>query len=101
MKSVLIIDTPVNCDECDLCYLKSEDKWYCPMVGFMDRAMMQERHSSCPLKPLPEKMPCNYYTAEGFNNGYDKGWNDYRDHLTGEWNHYKPEKYGELHGNKG
>ena len=42
------------------------------------------RLKDCPIKELPKKRSCNYYNFEGYNNGYDKGWNDCIDHLTGE-----------------
>ena len=82
MKSVLIIDTPANCKEC---LVNKCDMW-------VDE---DERPKDCPLKELLQKRPCNYLTSEGYNNGYDKGWNDYYDHITGDWNNYKPEKYNE------
>lgn len=44
------------------------------------------------LRKLPPKMPMNYYNFETYTTGYAKGFNDFHDRLTGEYNNYKPEK---------
>lgn len=44
------------------------------------------------LVKLPPKMPMNYYDFETYTTGYAKGFNDFHDRLTGEYNNYKPEK---------
>lgn len=92
MKYVDIFEScDLSCDECkyrvsnvttdsdgDLDYIRT-----CKKTGLdipKDTVILKE----CPIKPLPQKRPCNYYNFEGYNNGYDKGWNDCIDHLTGD-----------------
>ena len=79
-KSVMVMDTPANCKECRIskCEAWVDD---------------DARPDGCILRPLPDKVPCNYYEFEGFTAGHDRGWNDYADHITGDWNKYKPEVY--------
>lgn len=91
-KSILIIDKPVNCDECDICCLRvtenGEQMEFCPMTGWMEIKTAQEGiQSNCPLKAMPVKEPCNYYNFETYVNGYGKGWNDCIDYLNdkGRW----------------
>ena len=87
-KSVLILDTPVNCDECDLC--RSLD-----VVGFMCMANntilkdVQNKCEDCPLKDLPTKRVTNDYIFQGYTYGYNKGFNDAIDMITGEYNNFK------------
>ena len=81
-KSVYVLDTPRNCKEC-------------PITKCSAFNVADERPQDCPLRKLPDKEPCNYYTSEGYVPGYAKGWNDYHDKITGEWNNYKPEPYKE------
>lgn len=87
-KSVLVIDKPNSCDECDLCHLK-EDGIENRLVTFCSATSSiivgkDTISEDCPLVTLPEKRPCNYLTFEGYTNGYDKGWNDYRDTICKE-----------------
>lgn len=80
MKSVLVIDTPENCDTCDLSRLyslsgKIAKKPFCFALNEFveDASIILE---DCPLKKLPQIRPCNYYDFEHYTSGYDKGWND-------------------------
>lgn len=90
-KSILVIDTPKNCNQCccgydsygetDLCAItnKSVTKYY---YG-------ECRPDWCPLSPIPErkdlKSYCNGKEVLGLNNVtnyvYAQGWNDFRDKL--------------------
>lgn len=90
-KSVLLIDKPENCIDCPL---QADDK-ACEITetSFKDINPAREILSDCPLKDLPDKQVCNERDFEHYVNGYGKGWNDYRGHLTGEYNHYEPEPY--------
>lgn len=44
------------------------------------------------LRKFPPKMPMNYYDFETYTTGYAKGFNDFHDRLTGEYNNYKSEE---------
>lgn len=95
-KSVLIIDKPENCIDCPL---QADDK-ACGITetSFTSNKVFEanaEILSDCPLKDLPDKQVCNERDFEHYVNGYGKGWNDYRGHLTGEYNNYVPEPYKE------
>jgi hypothetical protein len=100
MKSVLVIDTPENCNDCPLCIHTAEEKRY---IGYcntsdedyyckaLDRFMEYDKvdggvdilvkPEDCSLKNLPQMRPCNYYDFEHYNSGYDKGWNDCIEHI--------------------
>lgn len=86
-KSILIIDKPKNCDDCKLCLDNA-----CLVTETVINDVIPD---DCPLVDLPDKQVCNERDFEHYVNGYGKGWNDYRGHLTGEYNHYEPEPYKE------
>lgn len=90
-KSVLIIDKPENCIDCPL---QADDK-ACGITetSFKDIQANKQVLQDCPLRPLPDKQVCNEKDFEHYVNGYGKGWNDFRGHLTGEYNNYVPEPY--------
>lgn len=81
MKAILVIDLPKNCAECKLESICNEVDW-------------EERPSSCPLKPMPQKK--NTSKIQGF--GYsqimwtnktihqNEGWNDCIDEIAGGMN---------------
>ena len=55
MKSILIIDTPNNCSECQFCGWggRNLEKYVCSLT----REHSEEPHLvGCPLKPLPKKL---------------------------------------------
>ena len=56
------------------------------LVGELDSQVPQLR---------PGAAKCNERDFEHYVNGYGKGWNDFRGHLTGEYNNYTPESYKE------
>ena len=70
MKSVLIIETPNNCQEC---------KYICMMHQEGDN-----RPAECPLRPLPKPAVGNIYSFEGYENGKAAGWNRFYDEITGQ-----------------
>ena len=94
-KSVLIIDKPKKCDDCPCSYFtEGAQSDYCKVTD-SEISNSNEVLKDCPLKDLPDKQVCNERDFEHYVNGYGKGWNDYRGHLTGEYNHYEPEPYKE------
>lgn len=89
MKSLLAIDTPKNCDECDLCCsFDSGNHWVCvPASSVVKNTQVIDE--VCPLHELPKKHICNEYDFEHYSNGYGKGFNDAIDMITGEYNNFK------------
>ncbi len=76
MKSVLVIDKPVNCNEC---YLYHD---VCPILGpINDTSKISE---NCPLRDLPNREACNEYDFEHYRNGVSVGWNRCLEKITGE-----------------
>lgn len=75
MKSILIIDTPNNCSECQFCGFggRNLEKYVCCLT----KEHSEEPHLvGCPLKPMPSKKkliveskPKNYFSE------YAEGWN--------------------------
>ena len=69
-KSILVVDTPKNCPECQLmadgwCY----GKHYADVYEELEK---DKRPSWCPLKPLPKKKNTDFHP----NVVYANGWND-------------------------
>lgn len=96
-KSVLILDTPENCYDCQFCYELDEGVEACCSVmnDDEDKSLMKEidcedgycqgNPNWCPLKPLPEK---KLYTAPERKHELQKdlfavGWNTCIDKITG------------------
>lgn len=81
-KSILIIDTPKNCNECSLSVHIGFNELVCcfkRIYGiYVDK---YDKPYWCPLRKLPEKK--NW--GEMFN-GNVKGWNDCLKEITGESN---------------
>lgn len=94
-KSVLVIDTPENCLDCQFCYELDEGvEAYCSVTdddkdnGLMKQIECEDGYCQgkpewCPLKPLPEKDDFDdpydeYYT------GYRDGWNRCLEEIVGE-----------------
>ena len=87
MKSILIIDTPKNCLDCQLmvdgwCYAVKADRTQ-EVISAKDRTCW------CPLRPLPPKLDANDWHrmfsglfSEREAKGY--GWNACIDEITGE-----------------
>ena len=81
-KSVLVIDTPESCLDCQFCYELDEGEAYCSISDDdKDTSLMkkidceygycQGKPDWCPLKPLPEK--------DDFDDPYDEYYTGYRD----------------------
>ena len=71
-KSIIVIDTPKNCEECNLC-AGFMGKHYCPPRD--TEVSKGERDCSCPLRDIPEPLP--YSEDKGMANAsYIQGWND-------------------------
>ena len=85
-KSVLVIDTPERCIDCEIGQNYSniiETCVSCPIAG--KSALDGEAESIpdwCPLKPLPEKMTGVAQTDHW--NSIKEGWNECIDEITGE-----------------
>ena len=70
-KSIIVIDTPKNCEECNLC-AGFMGKHYCPPRD--TEVSKGERDCSCPLVAVPEKMdPAKARGA--YDVGYIEGYN--------------------------
>lgn len=90
-KSVLVIDTPENCLDCQFCYELDEGVEACCSISDDDKDTIlmkkinyeygycQGKPDWCPLKELPNKK--NW--GEIFN-GNVKGWNDCLKEIIGE-----------------
>ena len=90
-KSVLLIDTPENCLDCQFCYELDEGVEACCSISDDDKdtslmkkinyeyGYCQGKPDWCPLKELPNKK--NW--GEIFN-GNVKGWNDCLKEIVGE-----------------
>lgn len=90
-KSVLVIDTPENCLDCQFCYELDEGVEACCSISDDDKdtslmkkinyeyGYCQGKPDWCPLKELPNKK--NW--GEIFN-GNVKGWNDCLKEIIGE-----------------
>ena len=78
-KSIIVIDTPKNCEECNLC-AGFMGKHYCPPRD--TEVSKGERDCSCPLRDIPEPLP--YSEDKGMANAsYIQGWNDCLKALVG------------------
>ena len=66
-KSILVIDTP---KECDGCPCLNQKLWECQ--ADIKRRSSDERPSWCPLKPMPSKIDAD----DDSYLMYVKGWND-------------------------
>ena len=78
-KSIIIFDTPDNCDTCPIC-VAVLGKRYCPIKG--TNISKGERDCSCPAVAVPEKM--NIKAAATMTNlRFIEGWNSCVDKLLG------------------
>ena len=89
-KSVLVIDTPKNCMDCDLSY----DCCCCSITstGFYDYEDNFDPNENvlkdCPLSPLPSSIRLNQYVDNAALNmesmlayQYAQGWNEFRNEI--------------------
>ena len=82
-KSVCVVNTPNNCEECDL-GVKTDGKCFCVKLGIQLKHPVQIRkHDKCPLKPVPEKL--NPKAAASMTDlGFIDGWNACLEKIAGE-----------------
>ena len=75
-KSVLVIDTPTRCEECEV-FNPYEG---CPLTGSLGGI-----DDDCPLRQLPEKKNFDdIYRIRRFNADERIGWNACLDEITGD-----------------
>lgn len=80
-KSILVIDTPENCEDCNFFYQYNKDNIdsaYCRVVGEEKKTSIMLKPDWCPLRDFPEKSNHPDYCDNG---RYDKGWNDCIDEI--------------------
>ena len=101
-KSVLVLDTPNSCSQCGFCgrvedvetydseayctvTLDPDDNDLCRMILTKDK-YKKEKPDWCPLKKIPEMSNAQQgiYEWDEYCNGYDNGWNGFRDEILGE-----------------
>lgn len=78
MKSVLIVDTPTNCGECEFHYQRLDGSYRCTRNKDAGNIILLDDvpPSWCPLLPLPEK--------KDSISMYGQGWNDCLDEIVKE-----------------
>lgn len=93
-KSILVIDTPENCSDCQFCYELDEGVEACCSISDDDKdaslmkkidceyGYCQSKPDWCPLMDLPEKDNGDY-PANTFDAGFVEGWNQCIDEITG------------------
>lgn len=91
-KSVLVIDTPETCVDCQFCYELDEGVEACCSISDDDKdtslmkkidceyGYCQSKPDWCPLKPFPEKK--NFWSEE-HGGKFSEGWNACIDEITG------------------
>lgn len=95
-KSVLVIDTPENCLNCQFCYELGEGVEACCSImdDGKDKSLMkkidceygycQSKPDWCPLKPLPEKMTIPRGARNTDDLEYAAGYNTCINEIAGE-----------------
>lgn len=89
-KSILVIDTPKNCEGCPLHHFVLDEvlnEWFvsCQLDTFIDED--KKRPSQCPLRPLPKREKANKGTSGEFktiDKAWTQGFNDCLAEITGE-----------------
>lgn len=71
-KSVLVVDTPSNCEECSLRYWGIAG-WSCICARHLLEGPITEREEWCPLRPLPEPKDIGY-PNDDYDVGFGDGW---------------------------
>lgn len=96
-KSVLVIDTPESCLDCQFCYELDEGVEACCSISDDDKdtslmkkidceyGYCQSKPDWCPLRPLPEHKEIKETFCWGYRlPSYRRGWNYCLDEITGE-----------------
>lgn len=81
MKSIVLVDTPKTCSECYFQKGLTVYGYACSFAKTMNKDT-RTRPDWCPLIPLPERHIAPK-TATGYEIGYEEGWNDCLDKITG------------------
>lgn len=79
-KSIIMLDTPDSCSEC-FCQRYTVYGYACGLANTMNEGT-HCRPDWCPLRPLPEHHTAPK-TATGYEIGYEDGWNDCLNKITG------------------
>ena len=82
-KSVLVVDTPSNCEGCPLRYWGIAG-WSCIHTRRLLEGPIAEREEWCPLRPLPLKGTMENVVECEYNRGFVDGRNHCIDLITGE-----------------
>ena len=83
-KSILVVDTPSNCEGCPLRYWGIAG-WSCIHTRRLLEGPIAEREEWCPLRPLPKFITeYDVKVSYDFDPYYAEGWNDCLDTITGE-----------------
>lgn len=90
MKAILVFDKPNNCYDCKYCRFDARRYNFrgCILTdtevqdGTID--IRKEVHSCCPLKPIPKKQEHRKGLCSDFILGFEDGWNDCLNEITGE-----------------
>ena len=79
-KSILVIDTPNSCEDCELC--DGLYDYICLRLGEVDESVENgTKDLRCPLKPMPEK----YTDMLSYDSDtFERGWNACIDEILGE-----------------
>lgn len=75
-KSILVIDTPNNCEECNIIYLQRCGESIC------DSGDWSRRPSWCPLRPMPQKRINKDCLV--VHEIWNEGWNACLDEIVGD-----------------
>ena len=78
-KSILIVDTPDNCEKCKFCANEYVDFCILENAEVDDASKIPDW---CPLRPLPEKMT-GVAPTDHWINSIKAGWNGCIDEITG------------------
>ena len=78
-KSIIVMDTPTSCEECNLC-AGFMGKHYCPPRD--TEVSKGERDCSCPLVAVPEKIDSER-ARNADEAGYIDGWNECLSKIVG------------------
>lgn len=84
-KSILVIDTPMSCEDCELC----TNGYICLRLGEVDESVENGTIDlRCPLKPMPQKLSIESGSITNTFKDSTKymhiGYNDCIDELLGE-----------------
>lgn len=88
-KSILVIDTPENCGECDFCHRRLDRSYRCTRNENPGNLVFPNLIPHfCPLLPLPEKLEKTETWRSDYDylSGYRGGWNNCIDKIIGEEN---------------